>query len=124
MAKFFKNLKQKITSAFSNESQPIKDIYNVFLSNTIIVDDQKYNSTFVPINKYYNKQTHTSNPILFIAVISFNQKKGSIIEFTYPDKEELLEKNEKSKAFFESLLDETDDKINTIEKVFDNINNN
>ena len=123
MAKFFKNLKQKITSAFSNESQPIKDIYNVFLSNTIIVDDQKYNSTFVPINKYYNKQTHTSNPILFIAVISFNQKKGSIIEFTYPDKEELLEKNEKSKAFFESLLDETDDKINTIEKVFDNINN-
>ena len=123
MSKLFKSIKKKITSAFNENTQPIRDIYNAFLSNKMIVDEKKYNSTFMPLNKYYNKQTHTSNPIIYIAVISFNQKKGSIIEFTYPNKDELLEKNENSKLFFESLLDESNDKINTIEKVYDNINN-
>ena len=123
MSKFFKNIKKKISSAFNENIQPIGDIYNAFLNNKMIVDEKKYNSTFVPLNKYYNKQTHTSNPIIYIAVISFNQKKGSIIEFTYPNKDELLEKNENSKLFFESLLDKSNDKINTIEKVYDSINN-
>ena len=123
MSKFFKNIKNKIASVFSNDTQPIKDIYNVFLNTTKVIDAEKYNTMFRPLNKYYNKQSHTTNPILFIAVISFNQKKGSIIEFTYPDKEVLLEKDEKSKQFFESLLDESDKTINTSEKVFDNIIN-
>ena len=43
---------------------------------------------------YYNPFPNLNNPILFIAIISFHHKKGSIIEFTYPSKEELLKNNE------------------------------
>ena len=119
MSKIMKNIKKIIYG----DEKYIKDIYNLFLSNHYIVDEKKYNSTFLPLNKYYKKQPHTQNPILYIAVISFNQKKGSIIEFTYPEKEELLEKNKKTKEFFESLIDKNNKQINTKEKIFDNINN-
>ena len=128
MAKnFFKNLTKKISSATSNlfneNSEYIKDIFYSFQSNKLIIDEEKYNSEFLPINKYYKKEPHSDNPILYIGVVSFNQKKGSIIEFTYPDRKQLLEENEQSKSFFESLVINDDKKLDTIEKVFDNINN-
>jgi len=126
MSKFFKssikNIKN-IKKIFNVNYKYIKDIFHLFQSNQIIIDEKKYNSTFIPLNKYYIKQPHTQNPILYIAVISFNQKKGSIIEFTYPEKEELLEKNENTKQFFESLIDNNNEQLNTTEKIFDNINN-
>ena len=122
MSKIFKSIKGKFSSSSNDNLQSIKDIYNLFQSNQSIVDEKKYNKTFFELNKYYKKQTHTINPILYIAVISFNQKKGSLIEFTYPDKIELLEKNESSKSFFESLIDESNSKLDTIEKIYDNIN--
>ena len=121
MSKIFKSIKGKLSSSNDN-AQSIKDIYNLFHSNQSIVDEKKYNKTFLELNKYYKKQPHTTNPILYIAVISFNQKKGSLIEFTYPDKTELLEKNESSKLFFESLIDKSNPKLDTIEKIYDNIN--
>ena len=128
MAKnFFKNITKRISSAtvnlFNENNEFIKDIFFAFQSNKIVINEEKYNSEFVPLNKYYKKEHHSSNPILYIAVVSFNQKKGSIIEFTYPDKTELLEKNEGSKLFFESLINSDDKKCDTVEKVFDNINN-
>jgi hypothetical protein len=128
MAKnFFKNITKKLSSAtenlFNENNEFIKDIFFAFQSNKIVINEEKYNSEFVPLNKYYKKEHHSSNPILYIAVVSFNQKKGSIIEFTYPDKTELLEKNEGSKLFFESLINSDDKKCDTVEKVFDNINN-
>ena len=43
---------------------------------------------------YYNPFPNLNKPILFIAIISFHHKKGSIIEYTYPSKEELLKNNE------------------------------
>ena len=43
---------------------------------------------------YYNPFPNLNNPILFIAIISFHHKKGSIVEYTYPSKEELLKNNE------------------------------
>ena len=122
MSKFFKDIKEKISSVFNENSKPIKDIFNSFLTYKAIEDEKKFESTFTPLNKYYNKQPHTKNPILYIAVISFNQKKGSIIEFTYPEREVLLKKNENTKLFFESLIDNSNEKLNTIEKIFDNIN--
>ena len=128
MAKnFFKNLSKKISTATSNlfneNNEYIKDIFYSFQSNKLNIDEEKYNSEFLPINKYYKKEPHSANPILYIGVVSFNQKKGSIIEFTYPDKKQLLEENEQSKSFFESLVIKEDKKLDSIEKVFDNINN-
>jgi hypothetical protein len=128
MAKnFFKNITKKLSSVtvnlFNENNEFIKDIFFAFQSKKIDIDEKKYNSEFAPLNKYYKKEHHSSNPILYIAVVSFNQKKGSIIEFTYPEKTELLEKNESSKLFFESLINNEDKKCNTVEKVFDNINN-
>ena len=127
MAKnFFKNITQRLSSAtinlFNENNEYIKDIFFAFQSNKIIVDEERYNKEFAPLDKYYKKEHHSSNPILYIAVVSFNQKKGSIIEFTYPDKTELLEKNETSKLFFESLINSSDKKLDTAEKVFENIN--
>ena len=122
MSKIFKSIKGKFSSSSNDNTQSIKDIYNLFRNNQSIVDDKKYNKTFLELNKYYKKQPHTTNPILYIAVISFNQKKGSLIEFTFPDKTELLEKNESSKLFFESLIDKSNPKLDTIEKIYDNIN--
>ena len=127
MSKILKNLTKRLSSAasslFSENHEFIKDIFYSFQSNKISLDEKKYNSEFIPIDKYYKKEHHSSNPIIYIAVVSFNQKKGSIIEFTYPEKNELLEKNESSKLFFESLIISSDKKLDTIEKVFDNINN-
>ena len=123
MSHFLKNLKNKITSVFNENALPIKEIFNLCSSDQINIDEKKYVSTYLPLNKYYKQQTHTKNPILYIAVISFNQKKGSIIEFTYPEKTELLKKNENTKLFFESLIDKSNSELDTIEKIFDNINN-
>lgn len=128
MAKnFFKSITKRLSSAtvnlFNENNEFIKDIFFAFQSPKIVINEEKYNSEFALLNKYYKKEHHSSNPILYIAVVSFNQKKGSIIEFTYPDKTELLEKNEASKLFFESLINNEDKKCDTVEKVFDNINN-
>ena len=125
MADFFRNIKKRITNAtqnlFSENNEYIKNIFYSLQSPGIQISQEKYNSDFIPLNKYYKKEHYTSNPILYIAVVSFNHKKGSIIEFTYPDKEELLEKNTESKLFFESLI--PSDNSLTKENVFDNINN-
>ena len=125
MADFFRNIKKRITNAtqnlFSENNEYIKNIFYSLQSPGIQISQEKYNSDFIPLNKYYKKEHYTSNPILYIAVVSFNHKKGSIIEFTYPDKDELLEKNTESKLFFESLI--SSDNSLTKENVFDNINN-
>ena len=128
MAKnFFKSLSKKISSATSNlfneNNEYINSIFYSFQSNKLIIDEEKYNSEFLPINKYYKKEPHSANPILYIAVVSFNHKKGSVIEFTYPDRKQLLEENEESKSLFESLVINDNKKLDTKEKVFDNINN-
>ena len=119
MAKsFFKNISKKISNATSNlfneNNEFIKDIFYSFQSKKITITEDQYNSEYIPLNKYYKKEEYTSNPILYIAVVSFNQKKGSVIEFTYPDKTQLLEQNETSKLFFESLVINSDKKLETI----------
>ena len=125
MANFFLNIKKRLSNAtqnlFSENNDYIKNIFYSLQSPGIQLSQEKYESEFIPLNKYYKKEHYTSNPILYIAVVSFNHKKGSIIEFTYPDKEELLEKNEESKLFFESLIPSVNSL--TKENIFDNINN-
>ena len=125
MSKFFKNISKKISTAaqnlFSENIEYIRNIFFSLQSPELIISQEKYISELIPLNKYYKQEHYTSNPILYIAVVSFNHKKGSIIEFTYPDKEELLEKNIESKKFFESLI--PSDNSLTTEKIFDDINN-
>ena len=125
MANFFRNIKKKLSNAtqnlFSENNEYLKNIFFSLQSPGLLLSKEKYESDFIPLNNYYKQEHYTSNPILYIAVVSFNHKKGSIIEFTYPDKEELLEKNAESKLFFESLI--PSDKSLTKEKIFENINN-
>ena len=40
---------------------------------------------------YYNQSPSNTEPILLIAIVGFHHKKGSIIEFTYPPKEQLIQ---------------------------------
>lgn len=50
-------------------------------------------------NNNNNSNLNNSNEILFVAVVGFHHKKGSIIEYTYPSKEEIIKTN------FEFLTD-------------------
>ena len=72
MSKIFKSIKGKFSSSSNDNTHFIKDKYNLFHSNHSIIDENKYNKTFLGLNKYYKMQPHTENPILYIAVISFN----------------------------------------------------
>ena len=56
MAKnFFKNITKRISSAtvnlFNENNEFIKDIFFAFQSNKLVIDEEKYNSEFVPLNK-------------------------------------------------------------------------
>ncbi len=70
---------------------------------------------------YYLKFPNESNPILFIAIIYFHHKKGSIIEYTYPSKEDLIKNNKN----IELLLDENKKltKENIIDDIFNQLTN-
>ena len=99
----------------------LKDVYIAIKNKQLYIDQETYNKEYTPINKYYHPEPQTSNPILYIGVVSFNQKKGAIVEFTYPDIETLKNNNE-SKEYLESLCDKNNKDLSTIEKVIENIN--
>ena len=99
----------------------LKDLYIALRNKQLYIDQETYNKQYVPLNKYYTPEPQTSNPILYIGVISFNQKKGAIVEFTYPDIQTLKD-NKESKEYLESLCDKNNKDLNSIEKVIENIN--
>ena len=55
----------------------LKDLYIALHNKQLYIDQETYNKNYIPLNKYYKPEPQTSNPILYIAVISFNQKKRS-----------------------------------------------
>ena len=59
---------------------------------------------------YYNSFPNLEKPILFIAIISFHHKKGSIVEYTYPSKEDLL-KNDKNLLILIENTEKTKEKL-------------
>ena len=103
------------------EDNIIENIENILLEINKIEElpETYYSEILNPLNEYYSISKITSNPILYIAVISFHQKKGSIIEFTYPEKEELLS-NENTLNYIKSLSISEND---TPSSIIDNINN-
>ena len=64
---------------------------------------------------YYNTFPDLSSPILFIAIVSFHHKKGSIVEYTYPSKEDIL-KNDKIISYLIDSSGKT--KENFIDELF------
>ena len=103
------------------EDNIIENIENILLEINKIEElpETYYSEILNSLNEYYSISKITSNPILYIAVISFHQKKGSIIEFTYPEKEELLS-NENTLNYIKSLSISEND---TPSSIIDNINN-
>ena len=99
----------------------LKDLYIALHNKQLYIDQETYNKNYIPLNKYYKPEPQTSNPILYIAVISFNQKKGAIVEFTYPDIE-TLKSTEESNSYLSSLCDKENNSLNTVDKVIENIN--
>ena len=85
----------------NSKEDEIKQISNEIKNNSNNINN-KINENNNKITKkdydenlyYYNPFPNLNKPILFIAVISFHHKKGSIIEYTYPSKEDLLKNNE------------------------------
>ena len=99
----------------------LKDLYIALRNKQLYIDKETYNKQYIPLNKYYHSEPQTSNPILYIGVISFNQKKGAVVEFIYPDCD-ALKNNDESKTYLESLIDKNNKKLDSIEKVIENIN--
>ena len=99
----------------------LKDLYLALRNKQLYLDQETYKNKYIPLNKYYKPEPQISNPILYIAVISFNQKKGAIVEFTYPDIEAL--KNDKeSNEYISSLIDKENKSFDSVDKVIENIN--
>ena len=89
-----------------DKSLEIKQISDKINNNIL---EKQYDSNIY----YYNKFPDLSTPILFIAIVSFHHKKGSIVEYTYPSKEDILKKDkiisyliENTKKTKENLIDE------------------
>lgn len=53
------------------------------------------------LNYYYRTDSDSNDIILFVAVVAFHHKKGSIIEYVYPPKETVADQH---KEFFENRL--------------------
>ena len=95
--------------------------------NEIIINNNKNNNNnkkeinniiqkeYDPNLYYYNSFPDLNSPILFIAIVSFHHKKGSIVEYTYPSKEDLIKNNN----IIPSLIDNTNKtKENLLDELF------
>ena len=97
---------------------------NLNTNNTNLKNGNNTNSKFENVENdlyYYIKFPNESSPILFIAIIYFHHKKGSIIEYTYPSKDDLIKNNKN----IELLLDENKKltKENIIDDIFNQLTN-
>ena len=99
----------------------LKDLYLALRNKQLYIDQETYKTKYTPLNKYYKQEPQTSNPILYIAVISFNQKKGAIVEFIYPDID-TLKNNKESNEYLSSLCDKENKSLDSVDKVIENIN--
>ena len=83
----FKNEEQKEKNEIIvNNNSDINNISNKINNNIL---QKKYDPNLF----YYNAFPDLGSPILFIAIVSFHHKKGSIVEYTYPSREDILKKD-------------------------------
>ena len=77
----------------------------------------KYELSYNPLSN--NDNIIESNNILYLALVSFHQKKGSVIELTFPSMDNLInEPNDDLK----NLIEENNPNNNNIESILNNIN--
>jgi len=91
-------LNQEEKNKFKKEEKIENNEININKNIEINNNPNKINNNILqrkydPNLYYYNSFPDLSSPILFIAIISFHHKKGSIVEYTYPSKEDLLKNN-------------------------------
>ena len=79
-------------------------------------DNGKYENAYDLITSIEN---NNNDQILFLALITFHHKQGSVVECTFPSKEDII-----SSEKLNSLIDENNEKINSKELVLDCIFNN
>ena len=122
----FNKMKETFKQAFNLKTinNEIKTISEQFLlltkkNDSEISEDNygKYELIYNPISN--NDTIIESNNILYLALVSFHQKKGSVIELTFPSNEQMIkEPNDELK----NLIGENDSNNNNIESVINNIN--
>jgi hypothetical protein len=128
----FENLKENITlSPEEVKKKELKHGINYLINEFTMYKKEEYVNYFdeKEINEldyYYRPNKNNDNPILLVAVVGFHHKKGSIIEFVYPSKEEIFKNH--NNFFNECLIcDNTnlDDKSKTkeMEKIMEDILN-
>ena len=101
-------IKNEIKNDKNDKNEEIKNISDKL--NNIFIQKE-----YDPNLYYYNSFPDLTSPILFIAIISFHHKKGSIIEYTYPSKEDILKKEK----IISYLIDNTGKtKENFIDELF------
>lgn len=93
----FRNKVENVTNTLF-ENKDTKKSLQIIIS--ALSQQKPSQSLLSTLNYYYSPYELIGNPILFIAVVSFHHKKGSIIEFTYPEKDLILIQNE---SYFNEL---------------------
>ena len=129
-ASMFSKMKESFSQAFNLKSinKEIKIISEQFQS-LIKLEKEKINEITKyeeyelnyspPLNNNENKEITESNNILYLALVSFHQKKGSVVELTYPSFEDI--KNNPSNDIL-SLIDENSENNKNIESIINTIN--
>lgn len=130
-ASMFSKMKESISQAFNLKSinKEIKIISEQFQS-LIKLEKEKINEitnygeyelNYSPPlnNNNENKDITESNNILYLALVSFHQKKGSVVELTYPSFDDI--KNNPSNDIL-SLIDENSENNKNIESIINTIN--
>jgi hypothetical protein len=92
----FSKLKQKFEgSSSANDESKSKKKENKNAMDTLMSELGDNKSTIDPdkitsLDYYYTPNESHDNPIILVGVVAFHHKKGSIVEFQYPSKEEVV----------------------------------
>ena len=108
-----KEINTYLKSISENLSYLIKKDKNDIIKEN---DNGKYENAYDLIDKTEN---NNNEQILFLALITFHHKQGSVVECTFPSKEEII-----SNELMNSLIDKNNEKIKTKELALDYILNN
>ena len=108
-----KNIQLEEKNKFKKEEKENTNEIIINNKNKNKLQNNIFQKEYDPNLYYYNSFPDLSSPILFIAIVSFHHKKGSIVEYIYPPKEDLLKNNniipyliENSNKTKENLLEE------------------
>jgi hypothetical protein len=88
------NIQTNITSPEESKKKEIKNkidlIINEFSLQNIKSHCYMENEEMREVDYFYRQSDDTENPIVLVAAIGFHHKKGSIVEFFHPSKEEIF----------------------------------